>query len=101
MNKADLVDVVQDLVDRKLTRPECDDLVTAVFNKIVNGILSGDLVRMHNVGTFRAIPVRSKKGRDFRTNTPIETPPTIRVRFIPSLNLKRKFPKLYAALQKN
>ena len=93
MTKSDLVGLLVTKTGNKLSRPEADDAVTYLLNGISNSLLSGERVKLHNLGSLELFEGAPRLCRNVVKNEALPVPAKTRIRFIPSSILKRRIAK--------
>lgn len=104
MNKGDLVKVIVNKTDNKLTKDEADDLVGALLSKMTTSLLGGEIVRLYTIGSLQLYQGNTRRCRNICKGEWIQIPPKLRVRFKISPVLKRRLAKMdatNATLRKN
>lgn len=94
MTKNDLVGLLMSKTDGKITRIEADDAITAVLSSMVTLLLSGEKVKLYNIGTLSLFEGAPRKCRNVIRNEAMLVPAKTRVKFTPSSVLKRKLAKM-------
>ena len=94
MNKADLIDAALKESGYRLSKIECEELVTARLNKIMTSILNKEIVTIQNVGTFKVVMGKPRVGRVVKTGKTVAIPAKPRVKFKPSAYIKRRLFKV-------
>lgn len=85
MKKTDLVEVVQKMGHSKNI---ATDIVNAVFDSIVDSLVSGDKVAIAKIGTFAVKQREARKGRNPKTGVEMTIPARKAVSFKPASTLK-------------
>lgn len=93
MTKSDLVGLLVTKTGNRLTRPEADDAVTYLLSGIINSLLSGERVKLHNLGSLELFEGAPRLCRNVVKNEALSVPAKTRVRFVPSSVLKRRIAK--------
>lgn len=93
MTKSDLVGLLVNKTNNKLTRPEADDAVSYLLSGIVNSLLSGEKVKLHNLGSLELFEGAPRLCRNVVKNEALPIPAKTRIRFVPSSVLKRRIAK--------
>lgn len=79
MNKNDLIAVVSS--DTGLSKNDATKAVDCVFDSITASLKKGTEVRLVGFGTFSVAKRAASKGRNPRTNEPIDIPASIQPKF--------------------
>lgn len=93
MTKSDLVGLLVTKTSGRLSRPEADDAVTYLLTGIANSLLSGERVKLHNLGSLELFEGAPRLCRNVVKNEELRVPAKTRVRFVPSSVLKRRIAK--------
>jgi integration host factor subunit beta len=72
MNKSDLIEEVARVAG--LTPEESEIVVTAVFERIVQALVKGELVELRGLGTFAVRQRGPRTGRNPKTGATVEVP---------------------------
>lgn len=93
MTKSDLIGLLVNKTNNKLSRPEADDAISYLLTGIANSLLSGERVKLHNLGSLELFEGAPRLCRNVVKNEALPIPAKTRVRFIPSSVLKRRIAK--------
>ena len=72
-----------------LTKRDCTEIVNEIIEKIIQGLIDSDFVKIHNFGTFKLKRKRSRIGRNPKTRENV----MIEDRYIVSFKPSKKFIK--------
>ena len=70
-----------------LTKKDCTEIVNDIIEKIIQGLIDSDFVKIHNFGTFKLKRKRSRIGRNPKTKENV----MIEERYIVSFKPSKKF----------
>ena len=70
-----------------LTKRDCTEIVNDIIEKIIQGLIDSDFVKIHNFGTFKLKRKRSRIGRNPKTKENIMIEERYIVSFKPSKKL--------------
>jgi len=70
-----------------LTKRDCTEIVNDIIEKIIQGLIDSDFVKIHNFGTFKLKRKRSRIGRNPKTRENV----MIEERYIVSFKPSKKF----------
>lgn len=90
LTKSDLVGMLVNKTNSKLSRPEADDAITYLLTGISNSLLSGERVKLHNLGSLELFEGAPRLCRNVVKNEALPVPAKTRVRFVPSSVLKKR-----------
>jgi DNA-binding protein HU-beta len=88
MNKAQLIDVVQQKLGGDISKRAAGDALDAVLAAIAQGVKEQERVQIIGFGTFKLARRGARPGRNPKTKEPVEIPPSKTVRFTPAAALK-------------
>ena len=89
MNKAELIEAVQESMGKDATKRAAEDAVAAVLGAIANGVRTKGKVQLIGFGTFEVKERKARMGRNPKTNEPMHIPASKSVGFKPSSTLKK------------
>jgi len=89
MKKDELLPRIQELTSGDYSKKTIDDIVSALTTVISDELHFKGEIRIYNLGTFRKTEVAERMGRNPKTGDPVKIPAHNRLRFAPSLTLKR------------
>lgn len=87
MNKAQLIDEVQQILGGDTTKRAANDALDAVLDAIARGVKKGS-VQLVGFGTFKRVERNARMGRNPKTGEAVEIPASPTVRFTPSASFK-------------
>ncbi|MCB1279444.1 HU family DNA-binding protein [Prosthecobacter sp.] len=87
MNKAQLIDSVQEILGGDTSKRAASDALDAVLNAITKGVKQGP-VQLIGFGTFKPVDRKARMGRNPKTKEPVEIKASRTVRFVASSALK-------------
>ncbi|HRH95178.1 MAG TPA: HU family DNA-binding protein [Prosthecobacter sp.] len=87
MNKAQLIDSVQEILGGDTSKRAAADALDAVLNAITKGVKQGP-VQLIGFGTFKPVDRKARMGRNPKTKEPVEIKASRTVRFVASSALK-------------
>ena len=92
---------MQDIIDllaykKDITKEEAERFVIELFNTIEEGLISDELVKIKDFGTFKLIDIQERESIDVNTQEKIIIPPHKRIRFTPAQALKSIVNKPFA-----
>lgn len=87
MNKAQLIDSVQEILGGDTSKRAAADALDAVLNAITKGVKHGP-VQLIGFGTFKPVDRKARMGRNPKTKEPVEIKASRTVRFVASSALK-------------
>lgn len=70
MNKSELVEVVAERA--RITKKRAEDVVSFIFDSMVNAMVRGDRIEIRGIGSFVVKEYRSYTGRNPRTGQSIQ-----------------------------
>ena len=76
-----------------LSKFDCNNLVNEIIEQIILGLISDNIVKVHNFGTFKLRQKNQRIGRNPKTKEEAIIAPRIVVSFIPSRHLLNKINK--------
>ena len=88
MNKAELIDAVQNALGGEATKRAAEDALSAVLDSIVAGIKSDGKVQIIGFGTFEVKNRAARMGRNPKTGEAMQIPASKSVGFKASAGLK-------------
>ena len=88
MNKAELIDAVQNALGGEATKRAAEDALTAVLDSIVGGIKSDGKVQIIGFGTFEVKNRAARMGRNPKTGEAMQIAASKSVGFKASAGLK-------------
>ncbi len=88
MNKAELVEAVQNALGGETSKRAAQDAVDAVLESIAKGVKKDKVVQLIGFGTFKVSKRAARKGRNPKTGEAIKIAASKSVRFSPSSVLK-------------
>jgi integration host factor subunit beta len=85
-------DLVEDLVRAfpGITKGDMTTVVNTLFESMAQGLLRGESVELRGVGRFKTKQRRARKGRNPKTEAPIDVPIHWVVHFRPGEDLTRR-----------
>jgi integration host factor subunit beta len=92
MTRSDLTEEVYQALETPLK--ESDDIVCAIFDRIVRALQSGDKVEIRGFGSFHTRQRRGRIGRNPKTGARVEVPPKRVPFFKPSKELRELVDRL-------
>ncbi len=88
MNNATRDDIAEYIYEEfALTKRDCTERVNDIIEKIIQGLIDSDFVKIHNFGTFKLKRKRSRIGRNPKTKENIMIEERYIVSFKPSKKL--------------
>jgi DNA-binding protein HU-beta len=87
MNKAQLIDSVQEILGGDTSKRAASDALDAVLKAITQGVKKGP-VQLIGFGTFKPVNRKARMGRNPKTKEPVEIKASKTVRFVASSALK-------------
>jgi DNA-binding protein HU-beta len=88
MNKADLIEAVQNKLGGDTSKRAASEAVDAVLGAIAKGIGKNGNVQLIGFGTFKVAKRAARTGRNPKTGDPMKIAASKTVRFVPSAALK-------------
>lgn len=88
MNKAELIESVQEALGKDATKRAAEDAVTAVLESIANGVRKDNKVQIIGFGTFELKHRAARMGRNPKTGEPMQIAASKSVGFKASAALK-------------
>jgi DNA-binding protein HU-beta len=88
MNKAELVEAVQNALGGETSKRAAQEAVDAVLDSIAKGVKKDKVVQLIGFGTFKVSKRAARKGRNPKTGETIKIAASKSVRFSPSSTLK-------------
>ena len=76
-----------------LSKYDCNDIVNEIIEQIILGLISDNIVKVHNFGTFKLRQKNQRIGRNPKTKEEAIIAPRLVVSFIPSRHLLNKINK--------
>jgi DNA-binding protein HU-beta len=89
MNKAELIDAVQNTLGGETSKRAAGDAVEAVLQAISGSVAKGDSVQLVGFGTFKVAHRKARTGRNPKTGEPMAINASKTVRFVCSSALKK------------
>lgn len=86
LTKKEMIEKVSDATG--ITRADCERVMDAQIDLIVDQLAQGNPVGIHRFGTFSIKDTKARVGRNVRTREPIDIPAGKRPHFSPSTLLK-------------
>lgn len=93
MTKADLIKKIAS--KNNVTQKEASKIIDDIFDEIAEAVLRNEKFAQNNFGTFECVEKAARKGRNIKTEEPIEIPPTKGMKLIISKSLKERFNDVY------
>jgi len=87
MNKAQLIDAVQEILGGDTSKRAASEALDAVLTAITKGVKKGP-VQLIGFGTFKPVDLNARMGRNPKTKEPVEIKASKTVRFVASAALK-------------
>ena len=87
MNKAQLIDAVQEILGGDTSKRVASEALDAVLTAITKGVKKGP-VQLIGFGTFKPVKRNARMGRNPKTKEPVEIKASTTVRFVASSALK-------------
>jgi DNA-binding protein HU-beta len=87
MNKAQLIDSVQEILGADTSKRAAADALDAVLTAITQGVKHGP-VQLIGFGTFKPVDRKARMGRNPKTKEPVQIKASRTVRFTASAALK-------------
>ena len=78
------MDLIEEVAKVLGTQIEARQAVEAVFNRMRDGLRSGEKVVLHGFGSLHVVMARAKKGRNPKTGEVYPIPARRRIKFTPS-----------------
>tara|TARA_B100000315_G_scaffold236559_1_gene252455 strand:- start:357 stop:659 length:303 start_codon:yes stop_codon:yes gene_type:complete len=76
-----------------LSKYDCNNFVKEIIEQIILGLISDNIVKVHNFGTFKLRQKNQRIGRNPKTKEEAIIAPRVVVSFIPSRHLLNKINK--------
>ncbi|MFV1994631.1 MAG: HU family DNA-binding protein [Verrucomicrobiales bacterium] len=89
MNKAELIESVQQALGGDTSKREATDALEAVLGSIANGVRRDQVVQIIGFGSFKVSNRAARMGRNPKTGEPMQISASKSVRFSPSSALKK------------
>ena len=89
MNKAELIDAVQNSLGGETSKRAAGDAVEAVLASIAASLAKGEAVQLVGFGTFKVAERKARTGRNPKTGEPMAIKASKTVRFSCSSSLKK------------
>jgi DNA-binding protein HU-beta len=89
MNKAELIDAVQNSLGGETSKRAAGDAVEAVLHAVSSSLAKGDAVQLVGFGTFKVAHRKARTGRNPKTGEPMAINASKTVRFVCSSALKK------------
>jgi len=86
MNRQELVEAIAGQTE--VSKAAVNRMLDAMIDHIQTAVAGGEQVRLAGFGTFERTEMAKRIGRNPRSGSPIEIPPTIRPRFVPGAAFK-------------
>ena len=67
-----------------LTKKDCNSVVNAIIEEIINGLINNNIAKIHNFGTFKLRKKNSRIGRNPKTKEEVIIKERNVISFIPS-----------------
>ena len=87
MNKAQLIDAVQEILGNDTSKRAAGEALDAVLQAITHGVKKGP-VQLIGFGTFKPVKRNARMGRNPKTKEPVQIKASSTVRFVASAALK-------------
>ena len=87
MNKAQLIDAVQEILGGDTSKRAASEALDAVLQAITHGVKKGP-VQLIGFGTFKPVSRNARMGRNPKTKEPVQIKASKTVRFVASAALK-------------
>ena len=87
MNKAQLIDAVQEILGGDTSKRAASEALDAVLQAITHGVKKGP-VQLIGFGTFKPVSRNARMGRNPTTKEPVQIKASKTVRFVASAALK-------------
>ena len=87
MNKAQLIDAVQEILGGDTSKRAASEALDAVLQAITHGVKKGP-VQLIGFGTFKPVNRNARMGRNPKTKEPVQIKASKTVRFVASAALK-------------
>ncbi len=87
MNKAQLIDAVQEILGGDTSKRAASEALDAVLTAITKGVKKGP-VQLIGFGTFKPVNRNARMGRNPKTKEPVQIKASKTVRFVASAALK-------------
>ncbi len=87
MNKAQLIDAVQEILGGDTSKRAASEALDAVLQAITKGVKK-EAVQLIGFGTFKPVSRNARMGRNPKTKEPVQIKASKTVRFVPSAALK-------------
>lgn len=88
MNKAELIEAVQNQLGGDASKKDATDAVSAVLDSISSGVKKDGSVQIIGFGTFKISERAARTGRNPKTGEAMQIAASKTIRFNPSSNLK-------------
>ncbi len=89
MNKAELIDAVQNTLGGETSKRAAGDAVEAVLDAVSASLAKGDDVQLVGFGSFKVAHRKARTGRNPKTGEPMAINASKTVRFVCSSALKK------------
>ncbi len=89
MTKTEIISSIQGKMMGETPKTAIKDMLTALTEVVTESLSSGEDVRLHNLGTLKAVRRDSRKGRNPSTGEAITIPEKMVVKFKPAPLLTR------------
>ena len=89
MNKAELIEAVQNSLGGDTSKRAAGDAVEAVLESISKSLAKGNAVQLVGFGTFKVAHRKARTGRNPKTGEPMAIKASKTVRFLCSSGLKK------------
>ena len=76
-----------------LSKYDCNNIVKDIIEQIIMGLVSDNIVKIHNFGTFKIKQKKSRLGRNPKTKIEVMIPPRKVLSFTPSKYFLNKINK--------
>jgi DNA-binding protein HU-beta len=90
MNKAELVQAVQNALGEEATKRQAEEALNAVLDSIVVGVKKGEKVQIIGFGTFEVKERAARMGRNPKTGESMPIPASKTLGFKASATLKKE-----------
>jgi DNA-binding protein HU-beta len=88
MNKAELIDAVQESLGEECSKAHAERVVNVVLSAVSKGLQKDGLVQLVGFGTFQVKDRKARQGRNPQTNEPMLIPASRSIGFRPGQKLK-------------
>ena len=88
MNKAELVEEIQNHLPEDTTKAATERLLEAVMNAVRAGLKKNKVVQLVGFGTFKVVTRKAREGINPQTRQKLKIPASNTVRFTPGSALK-------------